>query len=182
MASWNRCDSWSSVKTVGYEANSDLSQAHHSYHMEHVCVDLQWLQTRNACLISLRLHILHCIFADPNVNVKQIPKENKIFYLEKQALKGTWRKPYITDKRRYNLTYQEYFAKLLVLFHISMQALSKQTNKKTCKVIRRHFCTSHLAKEISPAEPAAKSARGNTCLVPLYSEWWVEESHSLDVI
>lgn len=151
---------------MGYEANSDLSQANHSYHMEHVCVDLQWLQTRNACLIPLQLRILRCIFADPDVNAKQIPKENNIFYLEKQTLRGSRRKLYfkgVTDKRQCNLAYQECFAKLFVLFHISMQPLSEQTTKqKKCRGIRQHFCTSHLAKEISPAEPAAKSARGNT--------------------
>lgn len=60
--SWNRCGCWSPVQTVGYEANSDLSQADHSYHMEHVCTDLPWLQPRNACLIPPHLHILSCIF------------------------------------------------------------------------------------------------------------------------
>lgn len=67
-ASWNRCGCWSPVQTVEYEANSDLSQADHSYHMEHVCTDLPWLQPRNACLIPQHLHILSCIFKKLHLN------------------------------------------------------------------------------------------------------------------
>lgn len=67
-ASWKRCGCWSPVQTVGYEANSDLSQADHSYHMEHVCTDLPWLQPRNACLIPQHLHILSHVFKKLHLN------------------------------------------------------------------------------------------------------------------
>lgn len=75
LVCWDLCDCWSPVQTLGYEANSDLSQADHSYHMEHVCVDLPWLQPRNACPIPLYLHIVSCIFTANDV--KQIPKEER---------------------------------------------------------------------------------------------------------
>lgn len=67
------------MQTAGYEANGDLCHLcppPHSDHMECVCVGLQWLRTRNACLSPPRVRVLRRLSAVPRWTCEARPERD----------------------------------------------------------------------------------------------------------